>query len=69
MVGERRRKNAETEFYERDHAWMGAWGEKDGERFVVVTMLEHGGGGASAAGPVTRDIFKLLFPVENENKE
>ncbi len=66
MVGDRRKKNEEMDFYERDHAWMGTWGEKDGERVVVVTMLEHGGGGASAAGPVTRDIYKLLFPIEKE---
>lgn len=69
MIGDRRIKNHEMKFYERDHAWMGAWGEKDGRRFVVVTMLEHGGGGASAAGPVTRDIFALLFPTQNNNNE
>ena len=65
MVGDRRTKNHEVDFYERDHAWMGSWGEKDGERFVVVTMLEHGGGGAAAAGPVTRDIYELLFPTKS----
>lgn len=69
MIGDRRIKNHEVKFYERDHAWIGAWGEKEGERYVVVTMLEHGGGGASAAGPVTRDIFKLLFPIKTDSDE
>jgi len=64
MIGDRRQKNHEMKFYERDHAWIGAFGEKNGERFVVVTMLEHGGGGASAAGPVTKEIFELLFPIK-----
>lgn len=67
MTGDRRLKTHEMEFNERDHAWMGSWGEKNGERYVVVTMLEHGGGGSSSAGPVTRDIYKLLFPEEEEN--
>lgn len=68
MQGDRRKKNHEMDFKERDHAWLGAYAEKDGRRYVIVTMLEHGGGGSSAAGPVTRDIIKLLFPPENKEK-
>lgn len=64
MVGERRAKTAEMEFLERDHAWIGSWGEKDGRKIVVVTMLEHGGGGSSAAGPVTKAVYDILFPAK-----
>lgn len=64
MIGNRRKKNHEVEYKERDHAWISAWGERDGETYVVVTMLEHGGGGASTAGPITRKVFSLLFPPE-----
>ena len=66
MQGDRRKKNYEMDFKERDHAWLGAFAEKDGRRYVIITMLEHGGGGSSAAGPVTRDIIKLLFPAEKK---
>lgn len=66
MQGDRRVKNYEMDFKQRDHAWFGAYAEKDGRRYVIVTMLEHGGGGSSAAGPVVRDIIKLLFPPENK---
>lgn len=66
MQGERRLKAAEMEFLERDHAWIGSWGEKNGRRIVVVTMLEHGGGGASAAGPVTKAVYDILFPRDDE---
>ena len=66
MVGERRAKTAEMEFLERDHAWIGSWGEKDGRKIVVVTMLEHGGGGSSAAGPVTKAVYDILFPREEK---
>ena len=64
MTGDRRKKNHEMDFKERDHAWLGAYADDGNRRYVIVTMLEHGGGGASNAGPVTRDIINLLFPVE-----
>lgn len=64
MIGDRRIKASEMAFLERDHAWIGSWGEKNGRRVVVVTMLEHGGGGSSAAGPVTKAVYDILFPAE-----
>ena len=64
MDGDRRVKTAEMEFRQRDHAWIGSWGEKDGKRVVVVTMIEHGGGGGAVAGPVTKAVYNILFPPE-----
>ena len=29
-------------------------------------MLEHGGGGSSAAGPVTKAVYDILFPREEK---
>ncbi len=69
LIGTRRLKNEEADFYERDHAWMGSFGEKDGKRYVIVTMLEHGGGGGSSAGPVTKAIYELLFPIQTAEAE
>ena len=66
MQGDRRVKTAEMEFRQRDHAWIGSWGEKDGKRVVVVTMIEHGGGGGAVAGPVTKAVYNILFPLEAE---
>ena len=66
MKGDRRLKSAEMEFRQRDHAWIGSWGEKDGRRVVVVTMVEHGGGGGAVAGPVTKAVYEILFPLEAE---
>jgi penicillin-binding protein 2 len=65
MVGDRRVKSAEMEFRQRDHAWIGSWGEKDGRKVVVVTMIEHGGGGGAVAGPVTKAVYDILFPPES----
>ena len=66
MKGDRRVKSAEMEFRQRDHAWIGSWGEKDGRRVVVVTMIEHGGGGGAVAGPVTKAVYNILFPEEEK---
>lgn len=60
-IGAERRKKKDMEYWERDHAWIASFGEKKGERYVVVVMLEHGGGGGSDAGPVARDVYKLLY--------
>ena len=68
MQGARRLKTAEMEFRQRDHAWIGSWGEKDGKRVVVVTMIEHGGGGGAVAGPVTKAVYDILFPPPPEEK-
>lgn len=64
-IGERRIKSWEMEFRQRDHAWIGSWGEKDGKKVVVVTMIEHGGGGGAVAGPVTKAVYDILFPPES----
>lgn len=63
MIGTRRQKTNEMLMEERDHAWIASWGERDGQTYVVVTMLEHGGGGASMAGPVTKKVYEALFPL------
>ena len=67
MQGARRLKTAEMEFRQRDHAWIGSWGEKDGKRVVVVTMIEHGGGGGAVAGPVTKAVYDILFPPAKDD--
>ncbi len=45
----------------RDHAWMAGFGEQGEKRYVVVAMVEHGGHGSSAAGPVVKGVLSYLF--------
>jgi penicillin-binding protein 2 len=59
--GDRRLKTHEMAYEQRDHAWIASYGEKAGRRYVVVTMVEHGGGGASVAGPVAKKVYDYLF--------
>lgn len=58
---DRRVKNSEMEYNQRDHAWIATWGHKDGKSYVVIVMVEHGGGGSSVAGPVAKRIYQHLF--------
>lgn len=59
--GDRRLKTAEMEYAQRDHAWIATWGRKNGRTYVVVVMVEHGGGGSSVAGPVAKKVYEHLF--------
>ena len=58
---EKRRKTEEMPYQERDHAWLASWGVKDNKSYVVVCMVEHGGHGGSAAGPVVKAVYDHLF--------
>lgn len=60
-AGDRRLKTSEMEYAQRDHAWIATWGVKDGKSYVVIVMVEHGGGGSSVAGPVARKVYEHLF--------
>lgn len=61
MTRDRRLKNSEMAYEQRDHAWMATWGIKDDKKYVVVVMVEHGGGGSSTAGPIAKKIYDALF--------
>ncbi|MEY3174686.1 MAG: Penicillin-binding protein [Planctomycetota bacterium] len=44
-----------------DHAWFAGWFPAEEPEYVVVAVLEHGGSGGRAAGPVAREIARSLF--------
>ncbi len=64
MIGNRRLKTEEMAYFERDHAWIATWGDKDGQTLVVTVMIEHGGGGSSTAGPIARQIYEKIFGAQ-----
>ena len=46
----------------RDHAWIATFGSNgQGKSYVVVVLIEHGGHGSSAAGPVAKAVYEKLF--------
>ncbi len=66
MRNNERIKNEELEYKQRDHAWIATWGAKDAKRYVVIVMIEHGGGGSSVAGPVAKKVYDILFGEEQD---
>jgi penicillin-binding protein 2 len=54
-------KDDEIPYKFRDHAWMAAIAEKDGRRFAIAALVEHGLHGGSGAGPVVKAVIDYLF--------
>lgn len=58
------KKNADLEWHERDHALFVGYAPLKSPRYAVSVVVEHGGGGASVAAPIARDI---LFEVQRRD--
>ena len=59
------RSNADLPWERRDHALFVDFAPADDPRIAVALVIEHGGGGSSAAAPVARDItLQALYEGE-----
>lgn len=47
----------------RHHAWFVAYGPTVNPQFAACVLIEHGGGGSSAAAPVARDVMKKVMEL------
>ena len=65
-------KSEDLPYEIRDHAWFVAFAPVDDPQIVVAAMVEHGGHGASAAGPIVKAVMQEFFrtrPVGPPRKE
>jgi penicillin-binding protein 2 len=53
--------NKNVPWEERDHALFVAFAPHDAPKYAVSVVIEHGGGGSTAAAPVARDL--MLFAL------
>jgi penicillin-binding protein 2 len=53
--------NDDLPWERRDHALFVCYAPHDAPRYAVSVVVEHGGGGSTAAAPVARDI--MLFAL------
>lgn len=60
-LGKTKAANDLQAWKQKDHAWIATWGHKGDKTYVVVVMVEHGGGGSSVAGPVAAKVYNFLF--------
>ncbi len=57
----KRVKEEEMAYYRKSHAWVTTYAPFRKPEYVVTVLVEHGGHGGSAAGPVAADIYKWLY--------
>jgi penicillin-binding protein 2 len=50
----------------RDHAWFAAFAPADVPEIAVVALVEHGGHGGSAAGPIVKAVVSQYFQNQRD---
>jgi penicillin-binding protein 2 len=51
----------EIPYQYRDHAWMASFATNGERSYAIACLVEHGGHGSSAAGPVVKAVIDHLF--------
>jgi penicillin-binding protein 2 len=51
-------KNDKLPWKLRDHGWFVGFGPVENPRYALSVLVEHGGGGSSAAAPVAKDVMR-----------
>ena len=59
----KRMKEDELKYYKRSHAWLTTYGPYKNPKYVVTVLVEHGGHGGSAAGPIVSKIYNKLIEL------
>ncbi len=54
-------KESEMEYYSRSHAWLTTYAPYNNPQYVVTVLVEHGGHGGSAAGPIAAQIYRWMY--------
>ena len=47
--------------HHRDHAWFIAFAPSEEPKVAVAVLIEHGGHGSTAAGPIAREMIKTYL--------
>lgn len=55
-----RMKESQMEYYSRSHAWLTTYAPYEHPEYVVTVLVEHGGHGGSAAGPIAAEIYRWM---------
>ena len=56
----KRMKEEELAYFHRSHAWLTTYAPYRHPRYVVTILVEHGGHGGHAAGPIAKAIYDWL---------
>lgn len=57
----KRLKEHELAYRMRSHAWLTTYAPYKDPKYIVTMIVEHGGHGGTAAGPIVADIYEWLY--------
>jgi len=60
----KRLKEHELAYLKRSHAWFTTYGPYDNPQYIVTAIIEHGGHGGQAAGPMVSAIYNKLLELD-----
>lgn len=58
-----RAKEVEMDYFQRSHAWITAFLPYKNPKYVITILVEHGGGGSSASGPLLANIANKMLEL------
>src|SRR3989338_7589108 len=58
-------KSEQLSYLVRDHAWFVAYAPAENPVIAVAILVEHGGHGGSAAGPLAKKVIEKYFSLQN----
>lgn len=58
-----RMKEQDMEYFKRSHAWITTYGPFENPQYAVTVLVEHGGHGGSAGGPIVKKIYSKLVEM------
>lgn len=65
----KRMKEHELEYFQRSQAWLTTYAPYKNPQYVVTILVEHGGHGGSAAGPMVGKIYDKLIELGYMNEK
>jgi penicillin-binding protein 2 len=57
----------EVPYKYRDHAWFVCYAPAEKPEIAIAVLLEHGGHGGSAAGPVAKSVLMRYFGIDQQS--
>ncbi|MFW6308319.1 MAG: penicillin-binding transpeptidase domain-containing protein, partial [Campylobacterales bacterium] len=61
---EERMEEEDMEYFHRSHAWMTAFLPSSNPQYVITVLVEHGGHGSIACGPIVQDLSNKLVSLD-----
>ena len=68
LAADKKDKQEEVPEHLRDHAWFIAFAPVEAPRIAIAVVVEHGGGGSTAAAPVARATLDVWLDQELERE-